>query len=224
MTSNITNAATKPNIKFDSKESKPADKSVKSAMCGNESKLAPEDKQVSSPYDTEIKHEKEAVSSGQGELPLNKEENQTPKDAANNHLSASSCKVDGPELEPISPTSLQEYSPPEGQSITSVAAETKPNNVIADGAPIETEQQPRMPDMPSESSLSMPSLKTGSTDEVPSNVSLKNLTGKSKREEINKKKKLEVKWTHFKTPILRIAIHPSKIPEKQMILYLLLLA
>ena len=45
-----------------------------------------------------------------------------------------------------------------------------------------------MPDMPSESSLSMPSLKTGSTDEVPSNVSLKNLTGKSKREEINKKK------------------------------------
>ena len=45
-----------------------------------------------------------------------------------------------------------------------------------------------MIDMPSESSLSMPSLKTGSTDEVPSNVSLKNLTGKSKREEINKKK------------------------------------
>ena len=130
VTSNITNAATKPNIKFDSKESKPADKSVKSAMCGNESKLAPEDKQVSSPYDTEIKHEKEAVSSGQGELPLNKEENQTPKDAANNHLSASSCKVDGPELEPISPTSLQEYSPPEGQSITSAAAEPKPNNVI----------------------------------------------------------------------------------------------
>ena len=45
-----------------------------------------------------------------------------------------------------------------------------------------------MLDMPSESSLSMPSLKTGSTDEVSSNVSLKNLTGKSKREEINKKK------------------------------------
>ena len=130
VTSNITNAATKPDMKFDSKESKPADKSVKSAMCGNESKLAPEDKQASSPYDTEIKHEKEAVSSGQGELPLNKEENKTPKDAANNHLSASSCKVDGPELEPISPTSLQEYSPPEGQSITSAAAETKPNNVI----------------------------------------------------------------------------------------------
>ena len=42
--------------------------------------------------------------------------------------------------------------------------------------------------MPSESSLSMPSLKTESTDEGPSNVSLKNLTGKSKREEINKKK------------------------------------
>ena len=49
--------------------------------------------------------------------------------------------------------------------------------------------------MPSESSLSMPSLKTGSTDEVPSNVSLKNLTGKTKREEINKKKIGTIKTT-----------------------------
>ena len=128
-TSNITNAAIKPNIKFDSTQSKPADKSVKSAMCDNESKLAPEDKQASSPYGTEIKHEKQAVTSGQAEVPLNKEENKTPKDAASNHLSASSCKVDGPELEPIIPTSLQEFSRPGGQNSTSVAAETKPNSV-----------------------------------------------------------------------------------------------
>ena len=130
VTSNITNAATKANMKFDSKESKPTDKSVKSAMCDNESKLPPEDKQTSSSYGTEIKHEKEAVTSGQSDLPLNKEENKTPKDAANNHLSASSCKVDGPELEPISPTSLQEYSRPGGQNCTPVASETKPNSVI----------------------------------------------------------------------------------------------